>query len=206
MFKKKKSDETDPYRTPLRSLPERQNIYTYYKSRSFKEEPARQSLSGLGEKHIIQNKEEHFSVQRNVKVGIVLVILLVLFALDIRLSASVNVQITGTTRDSGLYMHPTTLYQSEANKLINASFGNKFKVTINTSKIERGMLQQFPELANVSIKVPLIGSKITVVINPVLPAIILNDQNNQHYLIGPTGKTLRAIMLEIHSRFLNANS
>jgi hypothetical protein len=194
MFKKKKSAETDPYRTSLRSLPERQNVYTYYKSRSFKEEPARQSLSGLGEKHVIQQKEKHFSVQRNVKVGIVVVILLVLFALDIRLSTSVNVQITGTTRVSGIYMHPTALYQSEVDKLTNVSFGNKFKITINTSKIESGMLQQFPELANVSIKVPLIGSKITVVVSPVLPAIILNDQKNQHFLVGPYGKTLRAVM------------
>ena len=49
MFKKKTPAELDSNRQPQRNLPERQNIYTYYKSRSYREnKPVRQTFDTLG--------------------------------------------------------------------------------------------------------------------------------------------------------------
>jgi hypothetical protein len=194
MFTKKKSTESEPYRTPLRDLPGRQNIYTYYKSRSIRDEDqSRQSLDSLKEQRNIQLKKNHFRIQRSTKAGVVFCLLIVLLITDLILSSSVNVEIINQSGVSGIYMRPEIVYQQVAENLLKASIANRTKATVDTTKIEGGMLNQFPELANVSIRVPLIGSRLTIVISPVSPAIILNDQSGLHFLVGQTGKTLRPI-------------
>jgi hypothetical protein len=194
MFTKKKSTEPEPYRTPSRDLPGRQNIYTYYKSRSIKDEnQSRQSLDSLKEQRDIKLKKNNFRIQRSTKAAAVLCLIMVLLIADLILSNSVNIDITNQSEVSGIYMRPVNIYQQAADKLLRASIANRIKATVNTTKIEEDMLQQFPELANVSIRMPLIGTKLTIVISPVSPAIILNDQSGLHFLVGQTGKTLRPI-------------
>ena len=193
MFKKKKLIVPDSSRKPQLSLPGRQNIYTYYKSRSFREEkPIRQTFDTLGIQHDIQPKKQ-FLIQRKVKFSIILILLLGLLIYNLILSSTVSVSTINLSKISGIYMHPTSMYLHAAENLLSTSIANRTKVTINTTKIDNGLLQEFPELASVSVQVPLIGSKLTVVVSPVYPAIILNDQSGLHFLVGQTCKTLRPI-------------
>jgi len=202
MFTKKKLTEPEPYRTPPRNLPGRQNIYTYYKSRSIRDEDqSRQSLDSLKEQRDVQFKKNYFRIQRSTKAVVVFCLLVILLIIDLILSSSVNIDITNQSSVSGIYMRPVIEYQKEAEKLLKTSLANRTKATVNTTKIEENMLQQFPELANVSIRVPLVGSRLTIVISPVSPAIILSDQSGLHFLVGQTGKTLRPIASDFTKYF-----
>ncbi len=203
MPKKKNPNELEANRSPLRSLPGRQNIYTYYKSRSYREDsPTRQTFDTLSEHQVVQPKIQNQNhIQRKVKATIVFAILVGLLIYDLLLSSTVSITTIGATRITGIYMHPLQAYKQTADELLSKSISSRTKLTINTTKIDSEMLQAYPELSNVSVQVPLIGGKLAVAITPVYPALILNDQTNQHFLIGPTGNTLRAITSNYISDF-----
>jgi cell division septal protein FtsQ len=193
MFKKKTPTESDSNRQPQRNLPTRQNIYTYYKSRSFREEkPVRQTFDTLNVQRDNQPRQQYL-LQRKFKVSLIVILLLGLLIYDLILSSVVTISTINLTKISDIYMHPTVMYQQATEKLLRKSIANRTKITINTTKIDDELLQEFPELASVSVQVPIFGSRLKVVISPVYPAIIVNDQTNQHFLIGPNGVTLRPV-------------
>ena len=86
--------------------------------------------------------------------------LLGLLVYDLILSSTVNISTINLTRISGIYMHPTITYKQAAENLLSKSIANRTKATINTTKIDNELLQEFPELSTVSVQVPLIGSKL----------------------------------------------
>jgi hypothetical protein len=75
--------------------------------------------------------------------------------------------------------------------LTAASPMNKFKLTVDTHKIEDGMRAQFPELVDVHVSIPFIGASPTIHVTPGMPQLLLNA-GSALYAIDTSGKALVA--------------
>ncbi len=189
MFNKKPNNASSK-RQPLRKLSNRSKNYSYYESRS--ESDAKERIRSEERK-----PSEHNSLNRRkpwyYKVVNVLILLIILAFLsyDLVLSSTPRLVITGNTNTTELFSVSQTKYQSAADKLFTQSIYNRSKVTINTSSIAKQLEKEFPELASVSISLPLIGRQPTVTVVPAQPAIIVSPLHQTgSFLVATNGRVL----------------
>lgn len=81
------------------------------------------------------------------------------------------------------------IYQAGLNDIWSRSLLNRTKATIQTHALEAEIKQRFPEVARVSIELPLLGQLPNVIIVPDQPVLIILTQKGGFYL-SESGKTL----------------
>ncbi len=96
-----------------------------------------------------------------------------------------------TTSDSRTFLRPTITYEAAASSALRRSIWNYNKVTIDTAQLSQQLLNQFPELASVSVTLPLLAHRPLVYVQPAQPALVLVT-NNGSFIIDNTGKALIA--------------
>jgi hypothetical protein len=95
-----------------------------------------------------------------------------------------------------LLIRSSSVYQQAAQKLLGASDSSHTKLTINTAQISAQLEQQFPELGNVSVTLPLIGHQPTIYLDPVTPPAIIYVPQAGYYLVSPSGVALSKLSSE----------
>lgn len=122
---------------------------------------------------------------------VVLLIALLISSVNV-LSLSSKAKVMSLTDSSGnSFLHDKAVYETAADKLLADSVWNRNKITVNTSSVSQGMLEQFPELSSVSVTLPLLSKRPIVYIQTAQPALILAAQNGS-FIIDNTGKALLA--------------
>ena len=81
-------------------------------------------------------------------------------------------------------------YQAAANHLLARSIWNQNKVTVDTGQISRQLLAQFPELATVSVTIPLLTHRPIIYIEPAQPVIIIQSPTEGSFVLNTNGKAL----------------
>ncbi len=81
------------------------------------------------------------------------------------------------------------VYQDSATSLWKQSLANRFKFLISTKKLERALQEQYGELADVQIELPLLGRRPVVRLTPDAPTLELISSNGAFY-INANGKVL----------------
>jgi len=94
-----------------------------------------------------------------------------------------------TTSSNAPFMQPLSVYEQAAQRLFAKSILNANKVTVDTAKIAAQLKQQYPELADVSIALPLISHRPIIYVAPTTPALILAQQEHA-YVLDTNGKAL----------------
>lgn len=117
--------------------------------------------------------------------GIVLIVC-VLYTLHLNDNAKVVVITPGT---SGYFLQPTETYQQAAAKVFAESVLNNNKVTVNSVSIQQKLQQQFPELSDVSVTIPLMSHRPIVYIAPTMPALVLKTATGD-YILDSKGQAL----------------
>lgn len=116
-------------------------------------------------------------------------LVLIVCVLDV-LHLSPNPQVvTLASSSNSSFLQSTKVYQQAAQKLFAASILNANKVTINTQAIQAAMKRQFPELADVSITLPLMGHHPVMYIAPTQPGLLLKASNGD-FILDENGKAL----------------
>jgi cell division septal protein FtsQ len=125
------------------------------------------------------------------RTGLALLLVAVVAGLTnvISLAPSAAIMPLTTNHQSSPFLQQETVYQAYANKLLGSSIWNRNKITINTGQITAKMLQQFPELASVSITLPVLAHRPLVYIQPAQPVLILNASNGS-FVVDSRGKAL----------------
>jgi len=90
--------------------------------------------------------------------------------------------INGTFRDSGVY-------QAAANQAFAGSGFNTNKITLDTNGIREALMQQFPELSDVSISLPLVGRQPVVYLQPSTSRLIVQTAGGA-FVLDDTGKAV----------------
>ncbi len=103
------------------------------------------------------------------------------------LSANPKVVVLSSA-NSKVFLQSTSTYQRAATKLFTAHISNRNKLTVNVAAISSDMKNQFPELSDVSVALPFIGSRPTVYIQPAEPAFVLHTANGKFFVLDGSGR------------------
>lgn len=172
----------------------RPQAFSYYAQRSITKNPE-STRQRLDTSQIAKGPRRGSVLMRSLssRFGLVIVILVVLVSLFHILSLSSQVKIAPLTdQSSGYFLHDTAQYQRTARDLFGASFLNRNKVTFNAASLEAGMKAQYPELDDVAVTLPLIGTRPIVYIQPTRPAVVLKTATDGSYVIDSNGTALIA--------------
>lgn len=134
--------------------------------------------------------------------GMVLAIVaLLIFGINmLRLDSNAAIESMNTT-DTAFVLHDAATYQAAASAYLNNSLFNGNKLTVNTSAVEKHMMQNFPELTSVHVAIPLVSHRPVVYIRAAEPSFILTTTSGQSFIVDDTGRAL-ATTAQIHN--LNA--
>ncbi len=134
---------------------------------------------------IAQNKKTTESRQHSKFVSwlafVTLCVVLILVLLGLYLSSNARVIIVQPNGYN--YMpHSFNQYQQIADKALNSSIYNHFKITISTADVDQRIEQAFPEISDVVVTIPFIGSQPTVYIQLTKPAVIYTNTTGSYVL------------------------
>lgn len=87
------------------------------------------------------------------------------------LSSDPKLQIAGNTK-LGI-THDVTEYEAGIRKILDSSITNKSKLLINSNEIAGRIADEYPELGDVSVVLPLIGRRPVVQAEPAAPKLVL---------------------------------
>jgi hypothetical protein len=117
------------------------------------------------------------------------------------LTLSTSAEIVPLTNSSDkTYLQPDYIYANAADKLLRSSVWNHSKVTVDVNGLTARLLQQFPELSNVSMTIPLLAHHPLIYIEPSKPALVLTAGNGS-FVINTGGKAVGSLS---HSGGLSA--
>jgi cell division septal protein FtsQ len=116
------------------------------------------------------------------------VLLLAFGIFQMQLSTSPRVVSLMSASDAP-FLQDSAVYQAASRKLFNASAANHNKLTVNATAIATSLRQQFPELQEVSVSLPLFGNQPTVYVRPAKPALLLAASNGS-YVVDENGRAL----------------
>jgi hypothetical protein len=89
--------------------------------------------------------------------------------------------------NSDVLLQDEKIYSDATKKILQSSANYKNKLTINTTEIEKKLLQEFPELSDVSITIPLLGKKPIIEVRTEKPLLLLAN-NNGVYALNEKGR------------------
>lgn len=127
-------------------------------------------------------------VQRHFGWLLACVLLVGLIAYEMQLSTTPRI-VSLVQASEAPYLQDSAVYAAKASQLFNASAANRNKLTVDASGIAVQLKKQFPELQDVSVSLPLLGSTPTVYIKPAGPALLLSS-GGETYLIDENGRAV----------------
>jgi hypothetical protein len=119
--------------------------------------------------------------------------LLVVFAVCVvkvlALSTSPKVIIVGKSATSANYLQAPAVYAAAGHQALSGSVANLSKLTVDLDGTAKSLEQQFPELQNVSMGVPLVGSRPIIYVQVAQPSAVVQTSYGNYALNG-TGVVL----------------
>lgn len=200
MLRRKRNTTTQaaPRRSPVSS--ERTPVFSYYSGqrRAATAHPDGRTQmksasvsSGRGENELArQNRNSllggHKFAWRHVPTYLAVLMFVCAFLYVLSLSSDPRVVVE---QQPGIIQRDAAVYESEVRTLWNKSFRNRSKLTTDTVSTRKAILDQYRELGNVRIQLPLVGRRATIVLVPEVPVLQIQAQNGLFY-VDATGKAL----------------
>lgn len=97
--------------------------------------------------------------------------------------------VVGKNSTAANYLQPTSVYEAAGQKILSSSITNRNKLTVNLDGTSSALEQQFPELATVSLSVPLVGSRPLVYVQVAQPSLIVTTPYG-NYALNASGLVL----------------
>jgi hypothetical protein len=107
---------------------------------------------------------------------------LVCLAKVLWLGTSPKVMVVDKSPVAATYLQPTSVYAAAAHRLLASSVTNHTKLTADLNGTAKRLQQQFPELAAVSLGVPLISSRPIVYVQVAQPSLLIQTAHGNYAL------------------------
>ncbi|HSW85061.1 MAG TPA: hypothetical protein VLF79_00405 [Candidatus Saccharimonadales bacterium] len=187
LLRRRSKDTNRRQRQPADDLAPPQSSYVYSARRS----EATRSTGRQLDSTDTPVKSLGFVIRWAERLGLILLLLVVLFSAVNVLSLSPDVKVMPLVNNqSSLIMRPDSVYADAANRQIRSSIWNYNKITINTNKLQQGLLKQYSELSSVSVQLPLLAHRPIIYVQPSQPALVLTTKSGTAYVVGANGKAL----------------
>lgn len=121
--------------------------------------------------------------------GLVILLVAVISSLFNILTLSNDVKVMPLTNGKTTFLQEKTVYQQAASDLLSDSLWNHNKITVNTTHINKQLLERFPELATANITLPLLSKRPTVYVQAAEPALLLTTREGG-FVVDSRGKAL----------------
>ncbi len=162
--------------TSSRQSVNKRGVFSYYSSPQ--SSPNRQASAG---KKLVK-RNWHY-------IPSLLAAIAVLICLGYVLKLDTNPKMALATTQRGVGLRTPQTYQQAAQKLLRRSWFNTNKLTVDTGAVEKGLKQQFPELNEVAVTLPLLGHRPVVELAAVQSSLLLTA-NNGRFIIASNGKAI----------------
>jgi hypothetical protein len=119
---------------------------------------------------------------------IALVALIALLITSVQVSMQPRLSILNET---AVYrLHPDEVYEEAVSKSLRGSWTNSNKITINTARIASDLKRSFPEVADASVALPVLGQRPLVYIQLTKPSLILVSTDGSAAVLDEKGRVL----------------
>lgn len=164
-----------------------QRVFSYRsKSQGLQNKQIPGRLSGAERVGKNQSKKAHWH-----KLPSYLILATILVSLGYSFSLDTNPKIvTIEARSDSSLLRSKLDYQNRARSLLESSFLNRSKITINTAAFNSAMKLYFPELSDVAVTLPLAGRRPIVEIAAKQPQIILSSPEGSDFIIDSDGRAV----------------
>jgi hypothetical protein len=98
------------------------------------------------------------------------------------LSNDPKIVIVGKTPVTASYIQSNATYAAAAQKLLAGSVTSRSKLTVDPTSVAAALKQQFPELLDVSMSIPLVSNRPVLYIQPATPTLILETAKGNYAL------------------------
>lgn len=188
LFSKRRTQEEDiGRRRPLRAEQGQSRVFSYYANRSASE--TNLGRGGSQDEPPKRHSSMYVRVMRRLPLLSAGVLVVGIFISQMILVPNPKIVILTSSGASGLFLQNTKVYQTEADKLFGQSLGNQNKLTLDASGISAKLKAMFPELSDVSVTFPLLGSQPVVYLQPSEPTFVLSA-NGESYVLDSSGRVL----------------
>lgn len=183
MFRKKKSSAPEGRRTTATQPSKNKAVFSYYQNRDteFDTSKTREKRSFFGS---IKARLRHVPTL----IAGLLILVSVLWAMTLSPQPVVRVVNEQNAANQAI-LRPVSDYQQAAQKLMQQSLLTRNKLTLDTSEIERRLQEQFSEITNVAVVLPII-SRTPVVYVEVAEPILLLESGPSKFVIDEKGRAL----------------
>ena len=119
---------------------------------------------------------------------VALLALFLLFITSVQVTMQPRVQLLNES--DTIQLHSATDYQVATEQIMKRSWTNTNKLTINTRSIGQQLQTEYPEIADASIELPLVGQRPIVYLQLTEPQLILVNASGQAFLVDEKGRAL----------------
>ncbi len=187
LFKKnKKPEKTRQRQRAASDEPKRSSAFSYGSTRQDTE------VMAAREEQRVKNQPKVVSPATYWlrRIGLLVLLLALTASITSSLTLSTDAEIVAVDDSNSIaFLSSEATYQQAAQKLLAESFLNQNKITINTDKISKELVKQFPELSNASVTLPLLAHRPVIHIQAAKPAVILHASGGS-YVLDANGKAL----------------
>lgn len=160
-------------RRPTNPQPDKQGVFSYYSSRS----SASSTSPQKGErKHWWQGG---WARHLPSFVALGLVTISVLYCLSLSTNPKV---VVSTSSPQAVVLRDKNEYQAGAQRILEQSILNRTKFTVNSSGFEKAFKNEFPEVDDVSLTLPIVSPRPIVTISTAQPQIMVTAQSKVYVL------------------------
>lgn len=166
------------------------NVFSYHTNRV----PAERANRGVAQDVVISTKSKRVVGDkqawiRNIPTlgAVIVVVGCILYSFGLTPQAKIN--FVGTADQESLTLRSKEAYQQGAQDILDNSLLSRTKFTIDTQGFEQEFKQQFPEVADVAITLPIVGRRPIVNISTAQPTLLLASQG-QTYVLDRRGMVL----------------
>lgn len=145
--------------------------------------------SGRGEEKKGQNAHNYHVKLARIPLYLAFIVIVVALFYSVLLDPSPRVVVLNIP---GTINRDSRVYQESVQTIWKQSLLNRIKLTVSTDKISRQIQDEFNELGNVSIQLPLLGHRPTVVLSPASPVLHLIGSNGAFY-VAQDGKVMAPV-------------
>lgn len=185
--RRSREDEEVGRRRPMRSEQGQQSrVFSYYAARSTNETNVGRALP----QDVPKRRGGSRTFTRRAALLVAGVIVLGALLAQLRLSSDPKVVVLSGAGGK-VFLQSTATYNQAAAALFKKSFDNSNKLTVNAAAISSALKAQFPELSDVSVALPILGSQPVVYIQPSDPSFVLATRSG-NFVLDNTGRALVA--------------
>lgn len=169
----------------LRDNPQKASIFAYRAQRSESPTP---TVRKQGRDLTAKPHQQLYNLLGRSGLIVVSIVAVVCLVEILSLTTSPRIVIVGSSA-SRYSLRATSIYQAQASQILASSIWNRNKITVDTAHVSSAMQTKFPELATVTITLPLLGHRPVMYLQPTEPALILHAGSGS-FVIGDSGRAM----------------